>query len=361
MTRQNTYVVIAVYSKKNVNFWPQSRKDRPKQFLDLFGNGRSLVQLAYERSKGICDVENILFLIPKEYLSLLHQQIPDLSDDQILVEPVRRNSAPSIAYACCKIKKKNANAIIAICPADQHIFGEIAYVRDIRRAVEYTWSDKNKLLIIGIKPHKPETSYNYIQYHYDTKATVKKVKTFTKRPQSDLASLFIESGDFVWNTKTYVWHVDAITDALKKYVPDVFEAFDEGSENYYSDNEEHFVYQAFSHSNNVSISNSILEKADNVYLLIGEFDWCGLSSWKSYYEKKDKDDNGNVLDGNAYIINSKDCLIKGSDQKLLVVEGLEGYQVIDSEDALLICPIELSDKVKGLYGSLKGSKYDKYT
>lgn len=360
MTRQNTFVVITIYSSKSANFWPHSRQRKPKQFLDLLGTGKSLLELSYERSKGICPEENIYFLVPQEYVHLVKEKFPQVTDDQILKEPVRRNSAPSLAYASYKIKKKNPDAVIVVSPADHAVFGDIAYVRDIRKAVEIASSDFENLVIIGIKPHRPETSYGYIQYHHDSNAALKRIKTFTKKPQEDLAQLFLESGDFAWNTKIYVWHVDAITSAFQHFTPDVHESFLEGEEFYYTEQEEAFVHKAYTHCYNVSITNNIMEKTDKVLLLLGEFGWSDLGSWELLYDVKQKQADGNILEANAHLKNTQNCYIKSVDKKLIVVEGLKDFIVIDSADALLIYPKDQSAHVRNLISKIKEMKSDKY-
>lgn len=360
MTRKDTFVVITLYSSKSANFWPFTRKHKPKPFLDLLGSGRTLIQHTYERSKGICPEENIYVLVPKEYKSLLREQLPHLTEDQILEEPVRRNSAPSIAYACYKIKKKYADAKVVVSPADHAIFGEIAYMRDVRKGVEIATNDRQNLIIIGKKPHRPDTNYGYIQYHLDGNATLKRIKTFTKKPQEDLARLFLESGDFAWNTKIYIWHVDAILSALEKYTPEVSESFGEGLDFYFTEEETRFVYKAYAHCGHVSISNNVLEKTDDIMLLLGEFDWSDLSDWEAFCEVKNWPEAGNIIEANAYVNDTQHCLIKGDKQKLIVVEGLKNYLVIDSKDALLICPMTYAASVRNLTSKVKELKNEKY-
>jgi len=361
MTRQNTFVVITIYSNKSPNFWPQSRQHKPKQFLDLLGTGKSLVQLTYERSRGICPDENIYFLVPREHEQLLRDQIPHINDHQVLKEPVRRNSAPSLAYASYKIKQRYPDAVLVVTPADHGIFGDIAYVRDVRKAVEFASNNRENLITLGIKPHCPETSYGYIQYLNEGSSEFKKVKTFTKRPQEDLAKLFLESGDFAWNTKISVWHVDAITQALQKYTPDVHETFWDGKAHYFTEGEEAFVVQAFTHCKNVSITNNIIEKADNMLMLLGEFGWTDLNSWDLLYDSKEKQEHDNVIEGpHVYVQDTQNCFIKGPQEKLIVVRGLQDYLVIDTEDALLIYPRLHEENIRSLTSTIKEKKKDKY-
>jgi mannose-1-phosphate guanylyltransferase len=360
MTRDDTFVVITVYSSNSNNFWPYSRRHKPKQFLDLLGTGHSLLRATYERSKGICPPENIIVITPKEHAELVKEQIPELSQRQLLIEPVRRNSAPCIAYACTKIKKWRPDAVVVVVPASHAVFGEIAYVRDVRKAVEVAANDQAKLLIVGIIPHKPATHYGYIQYHQHTGQSVKKIKTFTAKPQAELAQLLLESGDFAWNTKIFVWHVDAILQAFDHYLPDVSETFREGMAHFDQDNEEAFLYKAYSHCRNVSISKSILEKADNVFLMIGHFDWSDLSSWHSLDETKDKDGQGNIIEARAKISESQNCFVKGPKNKLIVLHGLENMLVADTPDVLLICPKDLGLEFKQLISNVKNDKGERF-
>lgn len=360
MTRNDTYVVISVGNTANCNFWPYSRKQRPKQFLDFFGTGKSLLQSTFERCKGICPEENIYITVSREHADLVSTQLPHLHPRQVLKEPVRRNSAPCIAYACYKIKERDPNAVIVITPTDHIVLGEVAFVRDIRKAVETASADREKLLVMGVKPHKPEVSYRYIQYHYNSREIVKKIKTFTEKPQHDLAQLFLDSGDFAWNTDIYVWHVEAILAAYEKLLPDVAEIFDEGAGYYDTDEEKTFIHQAYSHCKSVSVTNGLLEKAENVYLALGNFDWAGINSWNSLYDLKPRDACNNVLEANAFMYDSNNSYIKGPKEKLIVTHNLDGYLVVDTKDVLLICPREMEDKLKNFMSDARAKEGDRF-
>lgn len=360
MTRNDTYVIITIGNTAGSSFWPYSRKLKPKQFLDFFGTGKSLLQTTYEQSKGICPEENIFITVSKDHAHWVAEQLPQVSSHQILLEPFRRNSAPCVAYACYKIRQHDPGAVIVVTPVDHLILGEVAFVRDIRKAVEVASADRDKLLVMGIKPHKPEVNYRYIQYHYDSGGVVKKVKTFTEKPQSDLAQLFLESGDFAWNTDIYIWHVDAILDAYRRYLPEVAEIFEEGTGYYYTEGENAFIQRAYSHCKSVSIAHGILEKTGNVLIIIGNFDWTGINSWNSLYELKSKDPHNNAVEANAFLYESKDCYVKGEKKKLIVIHNLEGHLVIDTEDVLLICPREMEEKLKDFISDAKARKGDHY-
>ncbi len=346
MTRQDTYVLITIGASANMHLWPYGRKQKPKQFLDFFNTGKSLLQTVFEQYKGVCPEDHIYIAVPREHAHWVYEQLP-LSKHQVLVEPVRRNTAPCVAYACYKIRTKDPNAVIVVSPAEHLIMGEVAFVRDIRKAVEVAYAHAGQLLVVGIRPHKPEVKYRYIQYHLESSGAVKKVKTFTENPQQELAQLFLDSGDFAWNTDIYVWHVSAMINAFEHYLSEVAEIFEEGENMYYTEEEESFIQKAYSQCKSVSIAHGIYEKADNMNLLLGNFDWANIISWNSLYALKPKDEYHNTLDANALVYDSKNCFVHANNKdKLIVLAGLEGYLVSDTDDVLLICPMQMEDKIK---------------
>ena len=360
MTRTNIHVVITAGSHTATDFWPFSRKHIPKQFLDLLGTGRSLLQITYERAKAITSEENICVVTEKRYVSLVKEQLPDLPEARILAEPVRRGTATGVAYAAHKIRQHDGDAVMVVSPAEHAIFGELTFVRDVHKAVDIVASDSQKLLILGIKPTKPETSYRYIQYHYDRPGPVKKVKTLTEQPQTDLAKLFLNSGDFVWNTGIFVWHVRTILEAYERHLPEVYEVFDEGPSHFFSDQEEHFISQAYAQCKSTSLNTHLLEKADNVYMLLGNFDWSDINSWSSLFDLKDKNEDRNIVEANALIFDSKGSYIKSENDKLVVVHSLNDYLVANSDDVLLICPKNMAEKLKSIVNEAKTQKGEKY-
>ena len=360
MTHDNTYVVITTGNHTVTDFWPFSRKRISKQFLDLLGTGQSLLQITYERSKSICSQDHIYVVVEKEYCSLVKEQLPTLSHHQLLVEPVRRGTATGLAYAAHKICQQNSDALMVITPADHAIFGEIAFVRDIQRAVSAIEDEPSKLLIVGIKPTKPATNYRYIQYHDGKKSPVKKVKTLTDKPQAELARLFINSGDFVWNTDIYAWHVRTFLQAFEEHLPDTFENLAEGTDHYYTDQEEAFVAKAYSHCKSASLGVGILEKAEQVYTLLGSFDWSDISSWNALFNIKDKDEDTNIVEANALVFDSKGSYIKSENDQLIVVHSLDDYLVANSEDVLLICPKNMAEGLKKIVSEAKEKKGEQY-
>ena len=355
---QNTYVIIMAGGVGS-RFWPYSRRSHPKQFLDVLGVGKSLLQLTYHRFLPICNKEHIYIVSNEAYVDLIKEQLPDLTDDQILLEPNRRNTAPCIAYASYKIASKDPDAVTIVTPADHAIFMEDEFVRTCQVALDSVTED-NRLVTIGIKPSRPETGYGYIQYRQDTDGEVKKVKTFTEKPQLELARTFFESGDFVWNAGIFIWKTRSIIKEFEKYLPDLSETFSSISGQYYTKKEKERIAWAYARTKAISIDYGIMEKAENVYVVPGEFGWSDLGSWSSLHEYHDKDENNNVIDGNAMMYTSSECIIQSPNEKLVVVQGLDGYLVADCDDVLMICKKDDENKIRSIVNDVKSLKGEKY-
>lgn len=355
---ENVYLVIMAGGVGS-RFWPYSRTDHPKQFIDVLNTGKSLLQMTTERFQSICPPENIFIVTNDQYEPLVKEQLPQLQDDQILTEPIRRNTAPCIAYATWKIKERNPNAVMIVAPSDHAIFDETKFRNVVTKAVKAA-EGGDKLLTIGIQPNRPETGYGYIQFFEDHQEDINKVKTFTEKPQLELARKFLDSGDFLWNAGIFIWHVDAITEAFQKQLPEQAEIFSEGSDYYYTDKEEAFIKKAYSQCKNISIDYAVMEKADNVFVLKGDFGWSDLGSWNSLHDLRDKDEYGNVVDGNALIMESTDCMVKGSSDKLLVVQGLQGFLVAQCDDVTLICHKDDEARFREFVAEVKNKKGEKY-
>ena len=340
-------------------FWPYSRRSHPKQFLDVLGVGKSLLQLTYHRFLPICNKKNIYVVSNEAYYDLIKEQLPYLTDDQILLEPNRRNTAPCIAYASYKIASKNPNATTVVTPADHAIFMESEFIRTCKIALGFVQED-NRLVTIGIKPSRPETGYGYIQYKQGSEGEVKKVKTFTEKPQLDLAKAFFESGDFVWNAGIFIWKVKSVIKEFEKYLPEIAETFSGISDQYYTKDEKEKIAWAYARTKAISIDYGVMEKTDNVYVVPGEFGWSDLGSWSSLHEYHEKDDNNNVIDGNAMLYKSNECIIRSPKQKLVVVQGLEGYLIADCDDVLMICKKDDEDKIRSIVNDVKSIKGEKF-
>lgn len=353
---KKVYVVIMA-GGTGTRFWPYSRNDKPKQFLDVLGTGRSLLQMTFDRFNTYTDTENIYLVSNEIYADVIREQLPELSHHQILLEPVKRNTAPCVAYAAYKIKQKDPDAILIFTPADHAIFQEQKFQDVIRKAVNGAASGE-KLITIGIKPHRPETGYGYIQ-HLEDDGDVKPVKTFTEKPQLELAETFLASGDFLWNAGIFVWSVEAITNAFGKHQPEIAEVFDANG-SYFTDDEKDFIEKSYSIVKSISIDYAIMEKATNVFVVMGDFGWSDLGSWNSLHEIRDKDENGNVVEADTILYNCNNNFIKAEKGKLVVLQDLDGYLVSDLDDVLLVCKKDDAAIFKAFVTDVKTLKGDKY-
>lgn len=339
-------------------FWPFSRTSFPKQFHDVLGTGKTMIQQTCERFENICPKENIFIVTNAFYKDLVKTQLPYLSDDQILCEPVGRNTAPCAAYACYKIYRKNTEANIIVAPSDHVILKEQEFEKRINLALGIT-AEKEVLITLGIKPSRPDTGYGYIQFLEDNNE-VKKVKTFTEKPALELALKFVESGDFLWNAGIFVWSANSVIKAFEKYLPDMAEIFAEGNHKYWTPEESAFIDQAYSQCKNISIDYGIMEKATNVYVLPSDFGWSDVGTWKSLYDVSEKTSGENVVSGNVMLYNTENCIIKTPHEKLVVVEGLQDYIIAEFDGVLMICNKNNEQKVKDFVADVKAQKGDRY-
>jgi len=347
---KNNYVIIMA-GGAGTRFWPFSRSNYPKQFHDVLGTGRTLLQQTADRFAKVCPPENVYVVTSTEYRDTVQAQLPQLTPQQILLEPVRRNTAPCIAYACYKIGLKNPDANLVVAPADHIILKEEEFVKTIETALAAT-AKEDILVTLGIKPSRPDTGYGYIQYLPGRK-TIKKVKTFTEKPYLELARQFLESGDYVWNAGIFVWNVKAITRNFETHLGDMAELFEDGENAYYTDGEEAFIKKVYSLCKNVSIDIGVMEKAGEVYVVLSDFGWSDLGTWKSLYDISPKDENGNVLDGNTMTYETKDCIVKTPKDRLVVTYGLEGFIVAEYDNVLLICKKDEEQRVRDFVADAK--------
>jgi mannose-1-phosphate guanylyltransferase len=352
----NNYVIIMA-GGVGTRFWPFSRSTNPKQFHDVLGIGTTMIQQTVERFDGICPKENIYIVTSKEYYDITKQQLPYLSDDQILLEPNRRNTAPCIAYACYKIGAKNPNANIVVAPADHIILKEEEFRKRINIALHF--SAKNDVLVtLGIKPTRPDTGYGYIQFS-DTEGEIERVVTFTEKPNLEWAQKFVESGEFVWNAGIFIWNVNAIKKCFETFLPEMAEAFEEIKADFYSEREADALNKAYPQCKIISIDNGIMERAENVFVVLSEIGWSDLGTWKSLYEISDKDENQNAIDANVMLYDTKNSIIKTPKDRLVVVSGLDGYIIAEYDNVLMICKKEDEQKVKEFVAAadMKGKEF----
>jgi len=334
-----------------VRFWPYSRNSKPKQFLDVLGTGKTLLQSTLDRYLPICPKENVLVVTNKEHCVQAHEQLPMLTEDQILGEPMRRNTAPCIAYACQKIYKKNPDAIVIVSPSDHLIQNEKEFQNTILKSAEQA-KGNDMLITLGIKPTRPETGYGYIQY-IDSKKPLKKVKTFTEKPELALAKKFVESGEFVWNSGIFIWNVKAILSALEKHTPELAELFHEAVAQLGTPNEEKAIEAVYSQCRSISIDFGVMEKATNVYVWLSQFQWSDLGTWASLHEASPRDDSKNVIYADALTYDTRNSYIKGPKDKLMIVQGLNGYLVGWFDDVLVVCEKDKEELFKRFVNDLK--------
>lgn len=337
MTNKNNYCII-MGGGIGSRFWPFSRKTMPKQFLDFFGTGRSLLQQTFDRFQKVIPTENILIVTNAIYADLVKEQLPTINEKQILLEPTRRNTAPCIAWASYHIRALNPDANIVVAPSDHLILKEDEFLNAIEKGLDFV-ANSRKLLTLGIKPNRPETGYGYIQIDEPAGENFYKVKTFTEKPELELAKVFIESGEFYWNSGLFMWNVNTIINAVETLLPELASKLAPGKEVYGTEKETTFIEENFPACPNVSIDFGIMEKAENVYVSLGDFGWSDLGTWGSLYDLSEKDDHGNVtLKCSSLIYDSQNNIIALPKEKLVVIEGLENFLVAESDNVLLICP-----------------------
>jgi len=355
----NTYCVIMAGGIGS-RFWPLSKTNMPKQFLDILGTGRTFIQQTYDRFKKLCPDENFYIVTSVDYKELVLQQLPNLKESQVLLEPLRRNTAPCVAYASYKILTINPDANIIVAPSDHHIHEEKFFLEVIKKGLDFVKTN-DALLTLGITPNRPETGYGYIQIE-NTNPTGKyedlhKVKTFTEKPDIQLAKIFIESGEFFWNSGIFIWSLKSILNAFEIHLSSVSELFKKGQKLYGTADEIPFLNKTYSECQNISIDYGIMEKASNVYVLCSDFGWSDLGTWGSLYENSNKDNEGNVVSGkNVMLYGANNCIVNMPDEKLVVLQGLEGYIVVESEGTLLVCRKEDEQQIRQFVNDVRMNK-----
>ena len=362
----NKYYCIIMAGGVGSRFWPLSRQDRPKQFLDILGIGKTFIQMTYERYARIVPAENILIVTSERYSGLIREQLPQVSADNILLEPYKRNTAPCIAYATYKLYQKCPDATVVVAPSDHYIVGETNFEDTIRTALD-TASKSGNLFTIGIDPTRPETNYGYIQVNKQSKTVVGdhesyQVKTFTEKPNADLAKVFLETGEFFWNSGMFIWNLSAIKAELESNLPEVANFFKDGGSYFYTDGEKEFIRKAYEECPSISIDYGVMEKTHKAWVFPADFGWSDIGTWESLYEYADnKDDSGNVIHAPQIIMDdgTGNMIMEKDKKKLVVVKGMKDYIVVDTDDVLMVCPrddaalkeilVELTAQDKGKY------------
>jgi mannose-1-phosphate guanylyltransferase len=342
---KNTYVLIMAGGVGS-RFWPKSRNHFPKQFIDILGIGKSLLQLTYERFAKICPLENIYILSNQQYLGLIQEQLAGIAIDNILLEPSRNNTAPCIAYASYKILKTNPEANIVVTPSDHLILKETAFLDKILQALHYT--EQNEALVtLGISPTRPDTGYGYINFQKESSNGVHKVERFLEKPILEKAQEYVASGDYLWNAGIFIWRAQSIQNAFQKYASEIHELFEHGNEVYNTGDEAFFISENYPKSPNISIDYAILEKADNVYTIPADIGWSDLGTWASLHEVAEKDANNNsVTVSQKHLSNTNNCLVQVPKGKGVVIDGLENFIIVDDANVLLIYPKDKEQEIK---------------
>ncbi|MBC7850869.1 MAG: mannose-1-phosphate guanylyltransferase [Chitinophagaceae bacterium] len=342
-------------------FWPMSRTNFPKQFLDILGIGKTLIQSTYERFANFIPPENIFVVTSNEYINIVKNQLPHLPLQNILGEPSRKNTAPCIAYISFKLLEMDPHASLIVAPSDHLILDPIAFKKVSLEALAFV-NKHNAFITLGIKPTYPNTGYGYIQYdQHPVTDNVFKVKTFTEKPNLELAKAFLASGEFLWNAGIFVWQVKNIITAFEKHLPEMFDVFSAEKEKFNTIDEAKAINAIYPQCTNISIDFGIMEKADNVYVIPSSFGWSDLGTWNSAYENLEKDYLDNAVAGeNVIVFDTHRCMIHNNNDKLVVVQGLEDYIVVDTTDVLLICKKEKEQDIKEYVAEVKRNKGERY-
>ena len=353
---KNNYAVIMAGGIGS-RFWPMSKVTFPKQFLDILGTGETLIQQTFNRLQRVCPKENILIVTNKNYKDLCLEQLPNVIESNILCEPAMRNTAPCVAYAAFKIQSMNENANMIIAASDHIILKEDEFVRVANDCLEVV-AKNDILLTLGIAPSRPDTGYGYIQFtteKLDNHQRIRKVKTFTEKPNQELALNFLDSGDFLWNSGMFVWSAKSITLAFRKQLRDMYDVFEQGKQFYNTSKETEFIDRIFPGCKNISIDYGIMEKSENVYVYPTDLGWSDLGTWGSLYAHLDLDENRNAVQGNKVMLyDSTDNIIKVPNDKVVVMQGMNGYIVVENEGILLICKKENEQQIKEFVADVKG-------
>jgi mannose-1-phosphate guanylyltransferase len=360
---KNYYCVIMA-GGVGARFWPLSRNSRPKQFIDILGTGETLIQQTFRRLTTICPPENIFVVTHQQYFDQVIEQLPAIVPDHVLCEPMRRNTAPCIAYATHKIYKLNPDACIVVAPSDHIILKEEVFTQTLLCALQAA-AQNDWLLTLGITPSRPDTGYGYIQFDethtHQSACRLCKVKTFTEKPNLELAVSFLQSGDFLWNSGIFIWSVKSILSAFEKHLPDINSLFKEGTELYYTGFESTYIESAYTICKSISIDYGVMEKADNVFVLAADIGWSDLGTWGSLYDTSVKDANGNAVIGSKPLIyNTTNCIINLPSETVAVIQGIDDCIVVEDNGILLICKRNDEQNIRTYVDAVRNVKGELY-
>ncbi|WP_298394258.1 mannose-1-phosphate guanylyltransferase [Flavobacterium sp.] len=344
------YYAILMAGGVGSRFWPVSTTEFPKQFHDMLGSGDTLIQKTFGRLSKLIPAENILILTNELYNDLVLEQLPMVKQEQVLLEPAMRNTAPCILYASLKIKKENPDAVMVVAPSDHWIEDEEAFVANLQQCFDFCQKE-DALLTLGIQPTFPNTGFGYIEYDQSDENQIKKVNQFREKPNYETAKSFLEAGNFLWNGGIFIWSVKSITTAFEKFQPQMNALFLNGMDCYNTSSEKDFITQNYALAENISIDYAVMENASNVYVLPATFDWNDLGTWGQLHEKIDKDENNNgVINAKVILENASNNIIRSDANKIIVVDGLHDYIIVDKEGVLMIYPKSKEQDIKRITG-----------
>lgn len=334
-------------------FWPVSTQEYPKQFHDMLGTGETLIQKTFSRLTNIIPKENIFILTNERYNDLVLEQLPEVTQRQVVLEPAMRNTAPCILFAALKIHKENPNAVMIVAPSDHWIKDEAAFTENVQQSFDFC-ENNDALMTLGIKPTFPNTGYGYIEYDKSPANEIKEVHQFREKPNYETARSFLRQGNFLWNAGIFMWSAASVIKAYQNNQPELFSLFEEGIGVYNTDFEDDFVRDNYAKAENISVDYAIMEKSNNVFVLPATFDWNDLGTWGSLYEKLDKDSHKNaILNARSLAENAEGNIIRTNKGKLVVVDGLNDYIIVDKEDVLLIYPKDKEQDIKQIQQRIK--------
>lgn len=346
MNMDNHIVIMA--GGVGSRFWPMSTPESPKQFIDVMGCGKSLIQLTSERFQGICPLQNMWVVTSEKYVEIVREQLPEIPESNILAEPCARNTAPCIAYACWKIKKKYPNANIVVTPSDALVINTDEFRRVIKKALDFT-DESSAIVTLGIQPSRPETGYGYIAAGngLSTDKEIFHVDSFKEKPDRLTAEKYISEGNFFWNAGIFVWNVRTITSVMRIYSPTIAQIFDRVYPDLYTDQEKSTIEKLFPTCESISIDYAVMEKAQDIYVLPSSFGWSDLGTWGALRGLLPQDENGNAAIGqNIKLYDSKNCVVHTSEEKKVVIQGLDGYIIAEKDQTLLICRLNEEQRIK---------------
>jgi len=364
MQGNDNYFCVIMAGGVGARFWPMSRTSHPKQFIDILGTGKTLIQQTFDRLQKICPPQNIYIVTNTIYKELVMNQLDGISEEQVLCEPMRRNTAPCIAYANYKIQKNNPDATILVAPSDHIILNEDEFVENALSSMQAA-SENDWLMTMGIKPSRPDTGYGYIQFEeqnvYSGDDQIKRVKTFTEKPNLELANTFLQSGDFLWNSGIFIWSLRSIIKAFENHLPEIDTLFKDGLKVYDTDDEVQFIKDTYAVCRNISIDYGVMEKVENVFVRISDYGWSDLGTWGSLYDIRQKDKDGNAVMGkNVMLFDTQNCIVNVPKNKLVVLQGLTDYILVEEEGILLVCKKADEQNIRQIVSDVKIEKGEKY-